>query len=109
LRRYSARASRKRRKILRYQTFDKIAYPSLTSLNKIKLSIKGQAIMNHANWLSERLYQDRAAELQKEAQNERLAQEAQKEAPQNHSRNILAKFRAELSDLSMSADDNKQR
>lgn len=65
--------------------------------------------MNNANWLSERLYQDRAAELQKQAQKEMLAQEAQKEAPQNHSRNILAKFRAELSDLSMKSQDNKQR
>lgn len=65
--------------------------------------------MNHANWLSERLYQDRATQLQKQAQNERLAQEAQKEAPQNHSRNILAKFRAELSDLSVNSEDSLQR
>ena len=65
--------------------------------------------MNNANWLSERLYQDRAAQLQKKAQNELLAQEALKEAPQNHSRNILAKFRAELSSLSMKSDDSKQR
>jgi hypothetical protein len=56
-----------------------------------------------AHWLTERLNEHRAAQLQKEAANERLAQEALKEAPQKPSRNLLAKFRAELSDLSMTA------
>jgi hypothetical protein len=65
--------------------------------------------MNQAHWLTERLYEDKASQLQQEAENERFAQEAQKEAPQNHSRSILAKYRAELSDLSMKAQNESPK
>jgi hypothetical protein len=70
----------------------------LTSFTKPKLSIKGQGTtMNQAHWLTERLNEDKATQLMKQAQNERLAQQAQEELP---SRPFLAKLR-ELTDLTM--------
>ena len=60
--------------------------------------------MNQHYLLTERLQEYRAAELQKKAENERLAQEANETQP-----NFLAKFRAELSNRSSKAQDAKSK
>lgn len=62
--------------------------------------------MNQAHWLTERLNEDKATQLMKQAENERLAQEASAEQPQ---RNFLAKLRAELSDLNQKPQNAKPK
>jgi hypothetical protein len=105
LRRFSARAKPKQSESLCYKTFDKIAYPSLTSITK--LSIKGQGkTMNQAHWLTERLNEDKATQLMKQAENERLAKEANQELPP---RPFLAKLRADLIDLSSKSQYDKPK
>lgn len=62
--------------------------------------------MNQPYLLTERLQEYRAAELQKKADNERMAQEANEAEAQP---NFLAKFRAELSNRSSKAQDAKSK
>jgi hypothetical protein len=62
--------------------------------------------MNQSHWLTERLTEDKATQLQKHAENERLAQEVTQELPQ---RPFLAKLRAELSDFSMKPQTEKSK
>ena len=61
--------------------------------------------MNQAHWLTERLNEDKATQLMKQAQNERLAQQAQEELP---SRPFLAKLR-DLTDLSAKSQNDKPK
>lgn len=65
--------------------------------------------MNQAHWLTERLNEERAAQFQKQAETERFAQQASEEQPQQPPRRLLAKFRAELSDLSLKAQSEKPK
>jgi hypothetical protein len=60
--------------------------------------------MNQAHWLTERLSEDKATQLQKHAENERMAQEANQ--PQ---RKFLAKLRPDLSDLNMKPQNEKPK
>lgn len=62
--------------------------------------------MNQAHWLTERLNEDKAAQLMKHAENERLAQKAHEEQPQ---RPFLAKLRAELSDFTLKSQTDKPK
>jgi hypothetical protein len=62
--------------------------------------------MNQSHWLTERLTENKATQLQKQAENERLAQELTQESPQFP---FLAKLRAELSDFSMKPQTEKSK
>ena len=61
--------------------------------------------MNQAHWLTERLNEDKAAQLMKQAENERLAQQANEELP---SRPFLAKLR-DLTDFNMKPQYEKPK
>jgi hypothetical protein len=63
--------------------------------------------MNQAHWLTERLTENKATQLQKHAENERMAQQATQDSPQP--RHFLAKLREELSDLNMKPQNEKPK
>jgi hypothetical protein len=62
--------------------------------------------MNQAHWLIERLVEEKLAQMLKQAENERLAQQAQQESPE---RNFLAKQQADLSDLNMKPQNEQPK
>lgn len=59
--------------------------------------------MLQTNWLTEQLTTEYQNRLMEQANKARLAQEALKPQPTHRARRLIAKFRAELTDLSIPA------